>query len=115
MASTKENRQAFIKSLGKFLEKWPFTAVELHWQWPGAPNRGGRPDDGHNYVELVKEMRAIYNPNMRIAVVLPGQSEYQKYMHPKGMEASLDWFTVLAHDFHGSLDRKLSCLSEDLC
>jgi GH18 family chitinase len=60
-------------------------------------------------------MRAVYNPNMRIAVVLPGQSEYQKYLDPKNMEPYLDWFTVLAHDFHGSWDRKLSCLSEGPC
>jgi hypothetical protein len=37
MASTKANRKAFITSLGKFLEKWPFTAVELHWQWYENP------------------------------------------------------------------------------
>jgi GH18 family chitinase len=108
MTSNAWNRTKFIMSLGKFLETWAFFSVELHWEWHGPQNRRGNPPNAENLIKLLKEMRAHYNPSLRISVVLPAQSEYLKNMDPKGMEASVDWFTLLSFDLHGPWDRKLT-------
>lgn len=50
MASTKENRKAFIDSTLGFLDKYEFQGLDVDWEWPAASNRGGRPEDTQNQV-----------------------------------------------------------------
>jgi hypothetical protein len=105
MASTKENRHAFIKSLGQFLAKWQFQGVDIHWQWPGAESRGGNPAvDTQNLVALMTELRQGLGNNFGISIALPAQYEYLKAMNPKAIEAYVDWFSMLTYDLHGPWD-----------
>jgi GH18 family chitinase len=105
MASTKENRHAFIKSLGRFLAKWEFRGVDIHWQWPGAESRGGNPAiDTQNLVSLMTELRQGLGNNYGISIALPAQYEYLKAMNPKAIETSVDWFNMLTYDLHGPWD-----------
>ena len=114
MTSTKENRHTFVVSLGKLLEKYPFSSVELHWEWPGHQGRGGNPADAKNYIELLRDMRALYNSNLRISVVLPAQYEYLKNMDVKGMENLVDWFTLLSFDLHRPWDQWIDGLGNKI-
>jgi GH18 family chitinase len=101
MASTKENRHAFIESLGQFLSKWQFRGVDIHWQWPGAESRGGNPAiDTQNLVALMTELRQGLGDNYGISIALPAQYEYLKAMNPKAIEAYVDWFNMLTYDLH---------------
>jgi hypothetical protein len=105
MASTKENRHAFIESLGQFLAKWQFQGVDIHWQWPGAESRGGNPAvDTQNLVSLMTELRQGLGNNYGISIALPAQYEYLKVMNPKAIEAYVDWFNMLTYDLHGPWD-----------
>ena len=97
MASTKENRKAFIDSLKQFLEKWKFDKIEIHWQWPGA-------SDTQNQVDLIHELRQVLGSTFGISVVLPAQEGYLKNMNPSAMQDDVHWFTILTYDMHGSWD-----------
>lgn len=50
MASTQENRQAFIESALSMLQEYEFQGLDVDWEWPVASNRGGRDSDTQNYV-----------------------------------------------------------------
>ncbi len=101
MASSKTNREAFIASLIKFLDKWPFQGVDIDWEWPGTESRGGNPAiDKQNQVDLMKELREALKSH-GLAVVLPAQYEYLKHIDPKALESSVDFMTILAYDLHG--------------
>lgn len=101
MASTKTNRDAFVVSLLKFLEKWDFAGVDIDWEWPGAETRGGNPAiDMRNQIELMVELRKSLG-SRGLSVVLPAQYEYLKYLDPKALEAQVDFFNLLAYDLHG--------------
>ncbi|EMD94710.1 glycoside hydrolase family 18 protein [Bipolaris maydis C5] len=104
MSSTKSNRKAFIDSLKQFLNTWKFTGIEIHWEWPGASNRGGKPADAQNQVDLIHELREYLGKDFIISVVLPAQSVYLENMAPLKMQSVVDWFTVLTYDLHGSWD-----------
>ncbi|EOA85186.1 glycoside hydrolase family 18 protein [Exserohilum turcica Et28A] len=110
MSSTKSNRKAFIDSLKQFLQKWKFSAIELHWQWPGTTSRGGNPADTQNQVDLVHELRDSLGKDFGISVVLPAQYEYLKSMDPLKMQDAVDWFTVLTYDLHGPWDATVNGL-----
>lgn len=54
-------RALFIEKLLTFLNCYGFDGVDLDWEYPGAPDRGGNPDDGENLTELMEEMRAEFD------------------------------------------------------
>ncbi|KAF1914807.1 hypothetical protein BDU57DRAFT_549890 [Ampelomyces quisqualis] len=107
MTSTQQNRKAFIDSLKQFLSIWKFRGVDIDWEWPGHESRGGNAQDGANQVELVKEMRQALGNDFGIGVVIPAQYDYMKNMDPKGLEAQVDWLTILTYDLHGAWDASI--------
>lgn len=56
MVSTKETRALFIKNLLAFLRKFGFDGVDFDWEYPGADDRGGVPEDGVNFTKFLKEL-----------------------------------------------------------
>ncbi|KAH8728092.1 glycoside hydrolase superfamily, partial [Phaeosphaeriaceae sp. PMI808] len=106
MTSSKENRAVFIDSLRQFLSKWKFGGIDIDWEWPGDESRGGRPDDGRNQVELVRELRQAFGSDFGISVAIPSSYEHMKNMDPKALEAHVNWLNILTFDFHGPWDAK---------
>ncbi|RMZ68535.1 glycosyl hydrolase family 18 [Pyrenophora seminiperda CCB06] len=97
MASSSENRGHFINSLRRFLSKWNFDKIEIHWEWPGA-------SDAQNQVDLIFELRQALGSTFGISVVLPAQAEYLMNMDPRAMQDDVNWFTITTYDMHGSWD-----------
>jgi GH18 family chitinase len=101
MTSSKENRKAFIDSFQQFVKKWGFKGVDIDWEWPAAPERGGNSADTSNQVSLLSEIRQQMGDGFGISVVLPAQLDYLRNMDVKGLEAQADWLNVLTYDLHG--------------
>lgn len=57
MASTKANRQKFIKSAIAFAHKYSFDGIDIDWEYPGWEEQGGQPRDTENFSLLLKEFR----------------------------------------------------------
>jgi chitinase len=64
------NRAAFISSLIDFMNKWGFQGVDLDWEYPGQPDRGGNPQDTPNLLLLIQEMRAAFGNKFGISLAL---------------------------------------------
>ncbi|KAK6523255.1 hypothetical protein TWF694_006144 [Orbilia ellipsospora] len=104
MVSSASNRQAFISSLVKFMETFGFQGADLDWEYPTAPERGGKSTDPENYVALVKEMKAAFGGKFGISLVLAPDYWYLRGMDPKAMEPYVDQFGFMSYDLHGSWD-----------
>jgi chitinase len=70
VASTSMSRAAFISSLIDFMTKWGFEGVDIDWEYPGIPDRGGRPEDTQNLASLVADMRAVFGTKFGISVTM---------------------------------------------
>ena len=70
MMSTSANRAAFISSLIDFMTTWGFQGVDIDWEYPANPDRGGRPEDTQNLVSLLADMRAAFGAKHGISVTL---------------------------------------------
>ncbi|CAE7012155.1 chitinase [Pyrenophora teres f. teres] len=104
LCSTPSNRAAFIKSLLDFMPKYGFQGVDLDWEYPVSPDRGGVPEDTQNLVLLIKEMRAAFGSKYGISLTLAPDYWYLRYFDAKSMESSVDFFGFMAYDLHGPWD-----------
>ncbi|KAI9697328.1 MAG: hypothetical protein M1820_007834 [Bogoriella megaspora] len=110
MVSTSANRAAFISSLKGFMAKYGFQGVDIDWEYPGTPDRGGKLGDTQNLVSLVKEMSASFNGQYGISLTLAPDYWYLRYFDPKAMEPYVNWFGFMAYDLHGSWDADVHTL-----
>ncbi len=110
MTQTSTNREAFISSLQSFMSRYGFQGVDLDWEYPGTPERGGQRADTQNFVSLVKEMRAAFGTQYGISLTLAPDYWYLRGFDAKGMEASVDWFGFMAYDLHGFWDADVRTL-----
>lgn len=108
MVSTAANRDAFIRSTQRFLGEYGFQGIDLDWQFPGAPDRGGTDADADNFVSLVREMRATFNKNNSdsaggygISVPIPADDWYLGHYKLSEMEPHVDYFGFMAYGTHG--------------
>ncbi|KAK6542096.1 hypothetical protein TWF694_007865 [Orbilia ellipsospora] len=106
LVASASNRAAFISSLVNFMKKYGFQGADLDWEYPTAPERGGRASDAANYVTLVKEMRAAFGTSYGLSVVLAPDYWYLRGMDPKSMEPYVDHFGFMSYDLHGAWDGK---------
>jgi chitinase len=121
MASTPGNRKKFIDSLIKFMRTYGFDGVDFDWEYPSADDRGGKPDDGDNFVQLVKEMKEAFGGSYGMSVTLPTGYWYLRHFKVKEMEPYIGWYVsmysyfvemltvshrynVMSYDIHGVWD-----------
>jgi chitinase len=79
------------------MNKYGFQGVDIDWEYPVAPERGGHEDDTQNFVLLVKEMRAAFGTKYGISLTLAPDYWYLRYFDAKGMESSVDFFGFMAY------------------
>ncbi|KAL2785261.1 hypothetical protein BJX66DRAFT_329388 [Aspergillus keveii] len=104
MARSATNRQTFINSLLHFMQTWGFDGVDLDWEYPGADDRGGIPDDTANFVELLRDMKNAFQGRYGISVTLPASYWYLRWFDLQGMQEHIDFFNVMTYDIHGVWD-----------
>jgi chitinase len=101
MVSTKANRAAFIASAKKFMDTYGFSGIDLDWEYPGAPERGGNKlADTRNLPLLVKEMRAAFGTAYGISVTLAPDYWYLRWFDAKAIEPHVDFLGFMAYGEH---------------
>jgi GH18 family chitinase len=58
MARSEQNQQAFIKSLISFMSTYDFDGVDLDWEYPEAPDRGGIGEDYESFPKFLANLRS---------------------------------------------------------
>lgn len=108
IASSAINRAAFISSLMSFMAEHGFQGADIDWEYPGAPDRSGRPEDTQNLVLLMQEMRAAFGTTYGISMTLPASYWYLRWFDPIAMEPYVDFFGVMTYDLHGPWDASVN-------
>lgn len=111
MVSSAENRAAFISSLATFMETYGFQGVDIDWEYPSEPTRGGRKEDAANFVLLVKEMKTAFQHKLfGISVALAPDYWYLRGFRPGEMQEYVDFFGFMSYDLHGPWDTDVRAL-----
>ncbi|KAF9891872.1 hypothetical protein FE257_003357 [Aspergillus nanangensis] len=104
MASSAANRRTFINSLIHFMQTWGFDGVDLDWEYPGADDRGGVPDNTANFVALLRDMKNAVQGRYGISVTLPASYWYLRWFDLQAMQQHVDFFNIMTYDIHGVWD-----------
>ncbi|KAI9876312.1 MAG: hypothetical protein M1830_006786 [Pleopsidium flavum] len=107
MVSSSDNRQIFISNLLSFLRQYAFDGVDFDWEYPGASDRGGKPEDGINFTQFLKELQAAISKGPTkyiVSFTAPTSFWYLRHFDIKGTMDNVDWANVMSYDLHGEWD-----------
>ncbi|KAL7937884.1 glycoside hydrolase family 18 protein [Trichoderma chlorosporum] len=107
IAASETNRNKFANNLVNFLKEYGFDGVDFDWEYPGAPDRGGKKEDTENYVLLLKAVREAFDASYRsygISFTAPSSYWYLQWFDLPGMIQYADWINLMTYDLHGVWD-----------
>lgn len=101
------NRDTFAKNVADFVTQNNLDGVDFDWEYPGEPDIPGIPagsdDEGTNYLEFLKAMRAAL-PDKSISITAPASYWYLKAFPISEMSDVVDFITYMTYDLHGTWD-----------
>ena len=108
MAETPEGRSDFIAATIKYVREHGFDGIDLDWEYPGDPTRGGRAVDTNNYTALLREFRSAIDaeakasgkPALELTIAAPAGVAVRGYDIPK-IHEPLDWINLMSYDYEG--------------
>ena len=113
VCSTAAGRETFATSLVQFLQTYRmFDGIDFDWEYPGGGGEGGNsssPADGRNYATFLATFRtkldalaASTGRRYDISVASPAGIEKIANFNLAGLAPSVDFFNLMAYDFHGT-------------
>ena len=109
MAADSGSRAQFIKSSIDYAKKYGFDGIDLDWEYPAEPERGGRLEDYTNFLALLREFRQAAGSGFLLTIASPavpkgGKSGDTFFQWLSECAQYLDWFNVMSYDYHGAFD-----------
>jgi len=101
LSSTPEKRQIFIDRLMTFMLEWGFDGVDLDWEYPGAPDRGGQDRDVQNFVYLMKDIHdrfALDGRGWGVSFTAPTSFWYMRWFDIGNLHPYVDWINLMTYD-----------------
>ncbi|KAK1913093.1 hypothetical protein P3342_005029 [Pyrenophora teres f. teres] len=102
------NDEAFAESIVATLRKYGLDGIDLDWEYPGADDRGGRPEDFDNYVYLLQTIKRHLqeaDPSYVLSIAIPASYWYLQNFDLYNMQNSVDWFNIMTYDIYGKWDQ----------
>ncbi|KAH7303662.1 glycoside hydrolase superfamily [Stachybotrys elegans] len=101
-------RQTFANNMLSFLDTYAFDGLDIDWEYPGAPDRGGQSDDVENFVYLMRTLRETFNRSPRklgLSFTIPASFWYLRWFDVPGLLRYADFTNIMSYDIHGTWDR----------
>ncbi|KAL4937867.1 hypothetical protein BDV06DRAFT_232270 [Aspergillus oleicola] len=92
----------------RFLNYYGFDGIDIDWEYPGAPDRGGKPEDPKNFVALVRTLRSTFDASPRslgLTFTIPSSYWYLRWFDMPALMKYADWTNLMSYDLHGTWDK----------
>jgi chitinase len=107
IAASAANRQLFADNVVHFLKQYGFDGLDIDWEYPGAGDRGGNPEDTANYVLLLQTLRETFDASgndFSLTFTAPSSYWYLRWFDLPSMIKYADWINLMTYDLHGVWD-----------
>ncbi|XP_071446319.1 probable chitinase 10 [Hetaerina americana] len=105
MVSSASRRREFIRSVLHFLKEHHFDGVDLHWEFPGATETGGVPEDKERLALLTEELMEALGPNGIIsAAVSASRFRVDDGYDVPRLARQLSFLSLVTFDLHAERD-----------
>ncbi|KAJ5598379.1 hypothetical protein N7537_008463 [Penicillium hordei] len=111
IASKEDKRSKFIDKLLSFMRHYGFDAVDIDWEYPGAPDRQPKgwdsKDDGKNYVKLLQDIRKAFDDQdleYELSFTAPTSYWYLRWFDIHNMVKAATYMNLMSYDLHGVWD-----------
>jgi chitinase len=101
LASTASKRSTFVSNLYTFMKHWGFDGVDLDWEYPGAPDRGGHESDSQNYVLLLEQINAnfaFFGADFGLSFTAPTSYWYLRWFKIDLMYKYVNFINLMTYD-----------------
>lgn len=108
LAASESNQKAFFKSLISFMATYNFDGVDIDWEYPGAADRSGRPEDFANLPTFMANLKnALISTGGRdeLSMTLPASYWYLQNFDIETLSSTVDYFNFMTYDLHGTWDQ----------
>ncbi|KAG8361863.1 hypothetical protein FVEN_g217 [Fusarium venenatum] len=105
LAASLPRQRAFMASLVSFMSTYGFDGLDLDWEYPGDPDRGGQAVDFVNFPKFMDRLKKMMDSAGKgLSITLPASYWYLKQFDIKKLENSVDFFNIMSYDLHGAWD-----------
>ncbi|KAI9823661.1 MAG: hypothetical protein M1826_007679 [Phylliscum demangeonii] len=107
IAADASKRQTFANNVVHFMRQYGFDGLDIDWEYPGAPDRGGSAQDTANYVALVRTLRQTFDASgnkFGLSFTAPSSYWYLRWFDLPNMIKYADWINLMTYDLHGVWD-----------
>jgi chitinase len=109
MAETRASRGDFIAASIRYVRDNGFDGIDIDWEYPADPSRGGRPVDTRNFTSLLAELREAVTAEAKtsgkepllITLATPAGSQVKGF-ELGSIHRYVDWINLMTYDFTGS-------------
>ncbi|KFZ19439.1 hypothetical protein V502_03643 [Pseudogymnoascus sp. VKM F-4520 (FW-2644)] len=105
---TAQNRQVFATNCVNFLIQNNLDGLDFDWEYPGAPDipdiSPAGPDDGKNYLEFLKLVRAKLPLGKSLSIAAPASYWYLKGFPIDEIALVVNYIIYMTYDLHGQWD-----------
>ncbi|ORX75775.1 hypothetical protein BCR32DRAFT_296682 [Anaeromyces robustus] len=112
VAADEASREKFAISCATFCNRYGFDGVDIDWEFPikgGLEGNIHRPEDGDNYVLLLKAIRnhlnnisQMNNKQYLLTIASSAASYNYSCLNLKALSEPLDWINLMNYDYAGS-------------
>ncbi|KAF2719530.1 glycoside hydrolase family 18 protein [Polychaeton citri CBS 116435] len=107
IAASASNRQTFANNVVHFMRQYGFDGLDIDWEYPGAPDRGGKTEDTANFVTLLQTLKQTFDGSgskFELTFTAPSSYWYLRWFDLPGMVKYADWVNLMTYDLHGVWD-----------
>lgn len=107
IAADPAKRQTFANNLVSFMTRYGFDGVDLDWEYPGAPDRGGLEEkDIANFPLLLQTIKSTFRASPRgdygLTFTIPTSFWYLRWFDVPSLLKYADWVNLMSYDLHVS-------------